>query len=81
MRALGAICQGAAAPADGIEVGVDQIVELSIPFDFLGVKVNDPIQFFVGLLAGDQSIDRAPREGAIQVLRPSPDFEQIMWDV
>jgi alpha-amylase/alpha-mannosidase (GH57 family) len=81
LRALGAICRGAAADADGIEVGVDQIVELSIPFDFLGVKVNEPIQFFVELLAGDQSVDRAPREGAIQVLRPSPDFEQIMWDV
>jgi hypothetical protein len=80
-RALSALCRGAAAPADRIEVGVDQIVELSIPFDFLGVKVDEPIQFFVELLAGEQSVDRAPREGAIQVLRPSPDFEQIMWDV
>jgi alpha-amylase/alpha-mannosidase (GH57 family) len=72
--------QGATSNA-GIEVGIDQIVELAIPFERLGVKVDQPIQFFVELLEGPQSRDRAPREGAIQLTCPSPDFEQIMWDV
>ena len=39
------------------------------------------MQFFVELLQDGQSRDRAPREGTIALTRPSPDFEQIMWDV
>ncbi len=52
-----------------------------MPFDALGVEVDQPLQFFVELLRDGQSHDRAPREGAIVLTRPSPDFEQIMWDV
>jgi hypothetical protein len=64
-----------------IDVGIDQIVELAIPFALLGVKVDQAIQFFVELLQGGQSRDRAPRDGTINLACPSPDFEQIMWDV
>jgi hypothetical protein len=66
--------------AAGVRVGVDQIVELAVPFDALGLKVGQPVQFAVELLQGSQSRDRAPREGAIYLTRPSPDFENIMWD-
>jgi len=62
-------------------VGIDHILELSIPFDKLGVEVDQPMQFFVELLADQQSRDRAPREGTISLSRASPDFEQIMWNV
>jgi alpha-amylase/alpha-mannosidase (GH57 family) len=65
----------------GGRAGVDQIVEVAIPFDTLGVKVGQPVQFFVELLHGTQSRDRAPRDGAIHLTRPSPYFEQMMWDV
>jgi alpha-amylase/alpha-mannosidase (GH57 family) len=68
-------------PAAGVEVAIDQIAELAIPFARLGLKVGESLQFFVDLLDGQQSIDRAPREGAISLLVPSADFEQIMWDV
>ncbi len=64
-----------------VDAGVDRIVELAVPFDALGVAVEQPVQFFVEVLEGGQSRDRAPREGAIQLQRPSPDFERIMWDV
>ena len=64
-----------------IAVGIDKIAEISVPFALLGVKVNDPLHFFVELLENKQSRDRAPREGTIQLMCPSPDFEQIMWDV
>jgi alpha-amylase/alpha-mannosidase (GH57 family) len=64
-----------------IAVGLDKILEMAIPFDQLGVKVGDPVQFFVELLEDTQSRDRAPREGTIQLTRPGPDFEQRMWDV
>jgi alpha-amylase/alpha-mannosidase (GH57 family) len=65
----------------GIQVGVDQILEMSIPFAGLGVKVDQPVHFFVELLESRQSRDRAPREGTINLTVPSPHFEQIMWDV
>ena len=64
-----------------VEVGIDKIVELSIPFELLGVKTEQPVQFYVELFEGKQSRDRAPREGTINLTCPSPDFEHIMWDV
>jgi alpha-amylase/alpha-mannosidase (GH57 family) len=68
-------------PAGDVAVGIDQIFELAVPFERLGVKVDQPVQFFVELLEGRQGRDRAPREGTINLLAPSADFEQIMWDV
>jgi alpha-amylase/alpha-mannosidase (GH57 family) len=65
----------------GLEVGIDHIVELAVPFDTLNVAVAAPVQFAVELLRGGQGLDRAPREGVISLARPSPAFEQIMWDV
>src|SRR5262249_37758144 len=71
---------GQVTPGD-VAVGIDQIAELAVPFEALGLKVDQPVQFFVELLEGRQSRDRAPREGTINLLVPSPDFERIMWDV
>ncbi len=70
-----------AEAAARVAVGIDVIVELAVPFELLQVKVDEPIHFFVELLENKQSRDRAPREGTIQVTCPSPDFEQMMWDV
>jgi alpha-amylase/alpha-mannosidase (GH57 family) len=67
--------------APGLAVAVDHIAEAAVPFDALGVAVDGPVQFFVELVQGGQGRDRAPREGTIALARPSPDFEQIMWDV
>lgn len=72
---------GVPVPAIEVLVGVDQIAEVAIPFDALGVTVDRHMQFFVELLRDGQSQDRAPREGTIVLTRPSRDFEQIMWDV
>jgi hypothetical protein len=72
---------GEEIPAEGVQAAVDRIAETAIPFDLLGVPVEGTIQFFVELLIGEQARDRAPRQGAIALARPSKDFEQIMWDV
>jgi alpha-amylase/alpha-mannosidase (GH57 family) len=72
---------GVPVPGLALAVGIDQIAELAIPFDALGVAVDQHLQFFVELLRDGQGFDRAPREGAIVLTRPSRDFEQIMWDV
>src|SRR5262249_50077108 len=65
----------------GVAVGIDLIAEMAIPFALLRVKPGDPIQFFVELVENRQSRDRAPRDGTIHLTCPSPEFEQIMWDV
>jgi hypothetical protein len=64
-----------------VQVAVDKILELSVPFEQLGVKPDDPIHLFVEAFADDKSIDRAPREGAIELLTPNKDFDKIMWQV
>jgi hypothetical protein len=75
------VCRGADADAGGIAIAVDRVVEIAIPFEKLGVAVGEPIQFYVELIEGGQSRDRAPREGVIALTRPSADFERVMWDV
>lgn len=67
--------------AAAVEVAIDRIVEVALPFELLAVKVDQPIQFYVEVVESQQSRDRAPREGTIQLTCPSPDFEKIMWDV
>src|SRR5262249_436134 len=51
------------APEVPVEVGLDKILEMAVPFDALGVRVGEPVQFFLEVLEGGQSRDRAPREG------------------
>jgi alpha-amylase/alpha-mannosidase (GH57 family) len=72
---------GSAVEAPGLAAGIDHIAEVAVPFDALGVAVDGPVHFFVEVLHGGQGRDRAPREGTINLARPSPDFERITWDV
>ena len=65
----------------GVVAAADKVFELSVPFARLGLKPGDPIRFYVELLQGDSSLDRAPREGIFELTVPSPDFERIMWRV
>lgn len=73
--------RGEPVPATGVEVAAGHIVEIGIPWEWLGVVVDGPVQFFVELMQGGQPRDRAPRDGTIALARPSPDYERIMWDV
>lgn len=68
-------------PMQQVRVGLDRILEVAIPFAILGVEPNEPVTFFVDLLQKNQSRDRVPRDGTIHLTRPTPDFEQIMWQV
>lgn len=64
-----------------VEVATGKILELGVPFGRLGVKADDPLRFYVELLQGETSLDRAPREGIFDLVVPSPDFERLMWQV
>jgi hypothetical protein len=74
-RETQAIAQG------GIELAVGKIVELAVPFEKLEAKPDQPVSFSVELFAADASIDRLPREGTIDMVVPSPEYEKIMWQV
>jgi alpha-amylase/alpha-mannosidase (GH57 family) len=67
--------------APGLAFAQLQVAEFAIPFDALGLAVDQPLAFYVELMQGNQSRDRAPRDSTIQLQRPSPDFERINWDV
>ena len=64
-----------------VQVATGAILELAVPFARLDLSPGDPIRFYVELFQGDSSLDRAPREGILELSIPSPDFEQIMWQV
>ena len=64
-----------------VEIATDRILELAVSFGRLGLRANDPIRFYVEVLHGESSLDRAPREGIFELTVPTPDFERIMWQV
>ncbi len=64
-----------------IEVACDRILELAVPFDRLELKPDDKVRFYIELLQGETSLDRAPREGIFETTVPGPDFERLMWQV
>ncbi len=68
------------SPSQG-EAAIGKIIEVSVPFERLGVGPEQPLSFSVELSANGTSIDRVPREGTIDMIVPSRDFERIMWQV
>jgi hypothetical protein len=63
----------------GVIAAADHVLEVSIPLRSLALETEDPVQFFIELLQGEQSMERVPYEGAIETSVPSPEFELIMW--
>jgi hypothetical protein len=70
---------GSPVPEAAVKAAVDQIVELTIPFSNLGLVPEAPIHMYVEAWAEGQSLDRAPREGALELRAPSADYELILW--
>jgi alpha-amylase/alpha-mannosidase (GH57 family) len=62
-------------------VAVNDIIELAVPFDLLGVKANDEIQIFVTVERSGSEIEKWPYRGYIQFKVPTDDFEAMMWQV
>jgi hypothetical protein len=60
-------------------VAVAQILELTVPFADLGLEPDAPIHLFAEIVSDGQSVDRAPREGALEMRVPGPDYEKVMW--
>jgi hypothetical protein len=84
LRSPHALLQHAGQPQSNgttIEVATDRILELAVPFSRLKLAPGNPVRFYIELLSGEASLDRAPREGIFELTVPSLDFETIMWQV
>jgi alpha-amylase/alpha-mannosidase (GH57 family) len=62
-----------------VELAIDQILELAVPFEDLGLTPDASVQMYIEAISRKQSVDRAPQEGVLEMTVPSPDFELIMW--
>ncbi len=62
-------------------VAANDIIELAVPFEALGVKPNDEVQLFVTVERGGSEIEKWPYRGYILIKVPTEDFEAMMWQV
>jgi hypothetical protein len=62
-------------------VAANDIIELAVPFDLLGVKQNDEIHLFVTVERAGSEVEKWPSRGYIQFKVPTDDFEATMWQV
>jgi len=62
-------------------VAANEVIELAIPFDLLGVKPNDEVHIFVTVERSGSEIEKWPFRGYIQFKAPTDDFEAMMWQV
>ena len=62
-------------------IAANDIVELAVPFELLGVKANDEIQFFMTVERSGSEVEKWPYRGYIQFKVPTDDFEAMMWQV
>jgi len=63
----------------GAEAAVDVLFELAVPFRSLALSTEEPVHFYIELIANERSLERIPHEGVIETFVPSPDYELIMW--
>ncbi len=60
-------------------IAIDQIFEIEIPLEKIGIKEEEEVSFFIEVLKNNNPIDRAPTIGFIKVKIPHPEFEKLMW--
>jgi len=60
---------------------IGSIIELGIPFDEIGVKTGDKVEFAVSVVKDGQEIERWPGEGSIHVAVPTENFGKEQWMV
>jgi alpha-amylase/alpha-mannosidase (GH57 family) len=62
-------------------VAANEIIELAVPFELLGMKPNDDVQIFVTVERSGSEVEKWPYRGYIQFKVPTDDFEAMMWQV
>jgi alpha-amylase/alpha-mannosidase (GH57 family) len=62
-------------------VAANDVIEIAVPFELLGVRQNDEIQLFVTVERGGSEVEKWPYRGYILLKVPTDDFEAMMWQV
>jgi uncharacterized protein YfaT (DUF1175 family) len=62
-------------------VAANDIIELAVPFDLLGVRPNDEVHLFVTVERTGSEVEKWPYRGYIRFKVPTDDFESMMWQV
>lgn len=62
-----------------VDAAVDRVLEVAVAFKDLQCEADDVLHFYVEARSQTQSVDRVPREGALELTVPSEDFEMVMW--
>ncbi|MEW6368596.1 MAG: glycoside hydrolase family 57 protein [Acidobacteriota bacterium] len=60
---------------------VDSVVEGTIPFKDLGVKVGDRLEFYVSWQRGQETFESQPEGASIALEVPNETFENQYWEV
>lgn len=80
-----ASCYIKEAASDGdphqLAFAIGAVIEIGIPFTYLGVGPNAQIEFFVILERSGLEIERCPRRGPVSIRVPTQEFELINWYV
>jgi alpha-amylase/alpha-mannosidase (GH57 family) len=69
----------ARAGAGVVEAAWDDILELRIPFDALGLKENQELSFYIEVQAPDRVTERYPRSCALQLSVPPDNIHLHEW--
>ena len=62
-------------------VAANDIIELAVPFELLGVGPNEDVHIFVTVEHAGSEVEKWPYRGYIQFKVPTDDFEAMMWQV
>jgi alpha-amylase/alpha-mannosidase (GH57 family) len=63
------------------KIAFAQVVELSVPFDTLGLRPGAKVALCVHALRGEVEVERLPRHGFLTFTVPDRDFERVNWRV
>jgi len=63
----------------GVRWGIQDIVEVAVPFGLLGSKKGEEIGFFVEVLEKGITMERWPQSSFVTTKLPDKDFERRLW--
>lgn len=62
-----------------VEISFEKVVEIKIPFSFLGLKEREEVAFFLNFK--NENMERMPRSGLMYFTVPHSTYEEEMWSV
>jgi len=62
-------------------IAIKKVVELSLPFQDLGLKEGMLVRLLVFVERDNREIDRYPRRSCLSFMVPGREFEREMWSV